>query len=102
MSDIHNFAFDLLATSNRMATRAYGPAERVLDPPDTGVELTDAEINAVQAEVEQRASDECDECHTTFRDWLNSKPGQRTRQDYQQWRVAMLSLDEQREILEQL
>lgn len=75
--------------------------DRPLDPPDFG-NMTDAEINGIQAEVERRANEEVDTCDEKFRKWLNSGAGRRTRLDYQQYRAAMLSEDEQREIFDNL
>jgi hypothetical protein len=71
--------------------------DRPIDPPELD-DLTDAEVNAVQAEVERIADLECDDCSPRFRSWLNSKNGARTRQDYQQFRAALLTQDEQIEI----
>jgi hypothetical protein len=87
---------------DRMEYDGYGADKRSGYERDHFGALTDAEVNGIQAEVEQRASDECDECSERFRDWLNSKNGRRTRQDYAEWRAAMLSEDEQREIIEGL
>ncbi len=75
--------------------------ERPLCPPDTG-RLTGDEENGIQAELEMRAEDEATNGAERFQDWLNSKRGKRARQDYAQWRVAMASDDERREILEAL
>lgn len=80
---------------------SYALPERPLDAPDTGSLTTDEE-NGIQAVLEQRAADECDECTETFRDWLHSRPGIWARQDYRAYRLATASEDERAEILRNL
>jgi hypothetical protein len=96
-SPLGDMLFEQGAKLNRVAEKAY---ERDLDPPDGLGDLTDAEVNAVQRIVEMRAEDEMLEARDNFRDWVSSN--KRVLQDWQQYRVAMLSEDEQREILETL
>jgi hypothetical protein len=71
-----------------------------LSPPESGFDLTESEVNAVNRIVEQRAEDEMLEGTTAFLDWLHNN--KRVLHDWQEYRVAMLSEDERDEIIEGL
>lgn len=91
-----NLFHDSLAATLDARQRAI--TGRPLDAPDNG-RLTTAEENGIQGALEQLARDEVDECVERVRDFLNSAPGRRARQDYIDFRVNTATEDERAQLL---